>query len=155
MKYDDIIHLPHHVSTSRARMTLENRAAQFAPFAGLTGYDAAIKETRRLTEVRMEIDESRKRELNEKLRILEAACGRNMKGRNSDTEVSKENFPEITVIYFVPDEKKTGGAYVSISGEVKKLDPYAGRIILTDEQEIPREEIVEITGKLFEAMDNV
>ena len=128
-KYDDIINLPHHVSEKRARMSMTDRAAQFSPFAALTGYDAAIAETARLTEFRMELEESAKAALNEKLRKLAetvSAC------------------PEITATYFLPDARKSGGAYVRVKGRVKKVDVYRERIILVEGMGIPFGDIYEL-----------
>ena len=95
-KYDDIINLPHHTSPTRPRMTMIDRAAQFSPFAALTGYDAAVKETARLTENRIELDEYEKSALNDRLQIVQE--------RLSDT-------PVISIKYLVPDERKSGCAY--------------------------------------------
>lgn len=133
-KYDDIINLPHHVSSRRAPMTMIDRAAQFSPFAALTGYDAAIQETGRLTEGYIHLDESSKESLNERLQLIQE---------------SLDAHPEITVTYFQPDERKTGGAYVSVTGKVKKIDEYNQGIIMTDGTEIHFDYIYSITGELF------
>ncbi len=128
-RYDDIIHLPHHVSTAHPPMPVRDRAAQFAPFAALTGHGAAIKETARLTEERIELDESCKMVIDGKLQII------------------KENLasrPAIMVTYFKPDMKKQGGAYVTRQGSVKKIDEYARLLIMSDGEKIPLEEIVGI-----------
>lgn len=103
-QYEDIINLPHHVSERHARMSMLDRVAQFSPFAALTGYDAAIEETARLTDAKIELDESEKDLLNKRLREALA----------SGTHVR--------ISYFLPDERKVGGAYVCITGKVKKLD---------------------------------
>ena len=128
-KYDDIIHLSHHVSKTRPQMSIHDRAAQFAPFAALTGHSAAIKETERLTEGQVELDESEITLINEKLRII---C----------EKISEH--PEIVVTYFVPDEKKSGGKYVTVEGEVKKMDLYRREMILMDQTRIELSDIVEI-----------
>ena len=133
-KYDDIINLPHHVSSKRAPMTMIDRAAQFSPFAALTGYDAAIQETGRLTEGYIHLDDSSKVLINDRLKLIQ-------KSLNSP--------PEITVTYFEPDERKSGGAYISVTGTVKKIDEYQQTVILSDGFEIPFEDIYAITGKLF------
>lgn len=133
-KYDDIINLPHHVSSRRAPMTMIDRAAQFSPFAALTGYDAAIQETARLTEGFITLDESSKEFLNERLQLIQE---------------SLDEHPEITVTYFKPDERKSGGAYVSITGVVKKIDEYNQGIIMADGTGICFEYIYSITGDLF------
>lgn len=131
-KYDDIINLPHHVSATREKMPISDRAAQFSPFAALTGYDAAIKETARLTDERIELDESRKTILNEQLQIV--------------MERIQER-PEITVTYFLPDEKKVGGAYANVTGCIKKIDEYERTVIMIDGTKIPIDQIYEITGE--------
>lgn len=105
-RYDDIIDMPHHTSTKHPQMSLYDRAAQFAPFAALTGHDMAIKETARVTDKKVELDEYAKEKLNDKLQIIRDTI-------HSNTEV--------TITYFVPDEKKAGGAYHSFAGCVKKL----------------------------------
>ena len=128
-KYDDIIHLPHHVSKTRPQMSIHDRAAQFAPFAALTGHSAAIKETERLTEGQVELDESEITLINEKLRII---C----------EKISEH--PEIIVTYFVPDEKKSGGKYITLEGTVKKMDLYRKELVLMDETRIELSDIVEI-----------
>lgn len=136
-KYDDIIHLPHHVSKTRPQMEIINRAAQFSPFAALTSHNAAIEETARLTEARVELDKYVKKALNHKLQII--------------ADQLKEH-PEITITYFQPDEKKDGGAYVTATGTVKKINLYERVLILTDDREIPIDEIISIEGEVFESM---
>lgn len=130
--YDDIIHMPHHVSASRKRMPLLDRAAQFSPFAALTGYDAAIRETGRLTDSAIDLDVDGKAILNGKLRRL------------SDIQ---ETQPEITVTYFVPDAKKSGGVYTTVTGRVKKLDALGQTLLLTDGTEIRFHQILEIDAE--------
>ena len=103
-KYEDIIDLPHHTSDRHARMSMHDRAAQFSPFAALTGYDAAIKETSRLTESRVELTEEEKAILDAKLREV------------AETDAT------IRITYFLQDDRKDGGAYVCAEGQVKKLD---------------------------------
>lgn len=105
--YDDIINLPHHVSSTREPMTLYNRASQFAPFSALTGYDEEIKETARLTDRKIELDEDTKNILNQKIIFLFNQI--NLK-------------PKVNITYFVPDNKKKGGIYKSVFGNVKKID---------------------------------
>lgn len=128
-KYADIINLPHHVSKTRPQMPIADRAAQFSPFAALTGYDSAIEETGRLTDSFIELDESRKAVLNEKLQSML----KNIKEQ-----------PEVAITYFQPDEKKNGGSYINISGVVKKIDEFEKCIILTDATKIPMKYIFEI-----------
>lgn len=132
--YDDIIEMPHHQSATRPHMSNHDRAAQFAPFAALTGYDAAVKETARLTEEKLELDDSEKAILNKKLQIIRENMG-------GDAEV--------TITYFMPDEKKTGGSYISYTGCVRKIDAYGAILIMTDKTRIPIEQIREIEGECF------
>lgn len=132
--YDDMIHLPHHVSTKHPPMSLYDRAAQFSPFAALTGHGEAIKESARLTEERVELDEDMKKILSNKLQII--------------AERIKDK-PVITISYFQQDKKKNGGAYVSTTGMVKKINEYDRIVILTDGKEIPMDEIVDIDGQIF------
>ena len=128
--YDDIIGLPHHVSRKHPQMPLLDRAAQFAPFAALTGHEAAIKETARLTEEEIELDENSKELLDFRLQQLQEHLS---------------ECPEVTVTYFCPDEKKTGGAYETVTGKVKKVDGYAGALVFTDGRRIVLGAIVELT----------
>ena len=116
-EYEDIIALPHHVSASHPQMSLADRAAQFSPFAALTGYEDAIDESARLTEEQIELDENAREELDEKLRQIRE-CG--------------EAHPEITVTYFQKDARKDGGAYVTLTDRVKKIDEYARMISFMD-----------------------
>ena len=137
-KYEDIINLPHHVSPTRPQMSISDRAAQFSPFAALTGHDAAVKETARLTDERIELDESRKIILNEKLQII--------------AEHLTER-PEIIITYFQPDERKNGGSYVKICGQVKKIDEIEHCVRLMDETKICIEQIYEIEGEVVSEID--
>ena len=124
--YDEIINLPHHVSERHARMSMLDRAAQFSPFAALTGYGAAIEETARLTDSKIELDESEKEILNFKLQEA-IECGKPAR-----------------ITYFLPDERKSGGAYVCTTGKVKKLDTDAGAIMIENGTCITIEDIVDI-----------
>ena len=133
-KYDDIINLPHHVSKTRPKMPLEQRSAQFAPFAALTGYEDEISETGRLTTDRIELNEEAKQLLD---RTLQAIANK----------ISKQ--PAVTITYFVPDNKKDGGAYITVSGNIKKIDKYKNIIVLTDKTEIPIKEIINIRFTKF------
>lgn len=133
-EYDDIINLPRHVSPTRPPMSTINRAAQFSPFAALTGYESAIKETARLTEKRVELDEYTKETLNDRLQIL------------SD---QLKKHPKISITYFREDEKKDGGAYVTSRGIVKKIDEYERVIIMDDGSVISIDEIISIEGQIF------
>ena len=113
-QYEDIINLPHHVSPTRPQMPMSDRAAQFAPFAALTGYDAAIKETGRLTDEKIELDEEALTALDMKYQFLMDAL---------------DDAPEVTITYFQPDERKAGGKYVSAVGAVRKFTDIHIRII--------------------------
>ena len=124
--YDDIIHLPHPTSAKHPRMPMADRAAQFSPFAALSGHGAAIRETARLTDRKIELAEDEKAVLDEKLYLL-LDTGR-----------------EAVFTYFLPDDKKNGGAYVTAAGSIKKLDPLERRVILTGGAVIPVEDILEI-----------
>lgn len=133
-RYDDIINLLHHQSNSRPRMSILNRAAQFSSFAALTGYEDAIEETARLTDKRIDLDESTKSRLDEKLRIVQEQL-------NSGSE--------ITITYFKPDNNKPGGLYVSLSDIVKKIDYYERAVVMQDGTCISIDDIINITGGLF------
>ena len=137
-KYEDIIDLPHHVSYRHPRMSRIDRAAQFAPFSALTGYDAAVEETARLTEGLTELDETARALLNDKLRML------------AD---SLDGEPQISITYFRPDERKAGGAYLTIRGAVKTLDEYTRTVVMRDQTVIPMEYIREIGGELFDGIE--
>ena len=134
-KYDDIIHLPRPVSSRRAHMSMVDRGAQFSPFAALTGYDAAVRETARVTERRIELDEGVKAELNARLNCI--------------LEHLSEH-PQVSITYFMPDEKKSGGAYRTVTGAVRKLDSFAKTLTLADGTVVPMEEMVHVEGNLFE-----
>ena len=133
-QYNDIINLPHHVSSTRPQMPILDRAAQFAPFAALTGYDAAIKETGRLTDEKIELDEEALNILNMKYQILID---------------SLDDEPEVTFTYFKPDERKAGGAYVKVTSTVKKVDDFERLIVMQDGTKLPMDNILNIDGKIF------
>ena len=132
-KYEDIINLPHHISKKHPQMTMESRAAQFAPFAALVGYEDAVEETARLTTKRIELNEEEKNILDMKLQMLKE-------------QMHVQIYPEISIMYFVPDLKKDGGKYIKISGTIKKIDEYKQLLILDDKTEIPISEIISIVG---------
>lgn len=136
-KYDDIINLPHHVSNKHQRMSIEERSAQFAPFACLTGYDEVIREAGRITNKRIELAESLKDVLDEKLQIIE-------------NKLSER--PLVTFLYFIPDQKKDGGEYKMVTGKVKKFDKYKNIILLENGTQIPILDIYDITGKVFDCV---
>lgn len=127
--YDDIINLPHHVSNVHPRMSLYNRSAQFAPFAALTGYDDAIVETARLTDKRINLDESLIEIINNKLINIESIINEH---------------PLISVTYFVKDKKKDGGSYITINGNVKRIDKVDNCIILNNKSKISIDEIIDV-----------
>ncbi len=124
--YADIIDLPHHVSTRHPQMPMEKRAAQFSPFAAMVGHDAAIRETARLTEEKLELSEDEKAVIDGKLQMIQAHI----------TEQTK-----ITVTYFQPDKKKSGGAYVTVTGFAKKVDDVSKLLLLQDGKAIPIKDI--------------
>ena len=132
--YADIMNLSHPISPKHPPMSMLNRAAQFSPFAALTGYDAAVKETARLTDKKIALDEYAKSMLNEKLQMIAEHI---------------DDLPEVTFIYFVPDKKKSGGAYVSVTGTVKEIDEFERIVVLGDGTKIPILEIYEIESGLF------
>lgn len=129
--YEDIIDLPHHSSPTRPRMPMAERAAQFSPFAALTGHGAAIAECARITEARAARSEDSMALLDEKLRLL--------------MELLPQE-PEIALTYFVPDAKKEGGAYVEVLGKLKKLDKEGRALVLADGRRIPLEDVMELDG---------
>ena len=133
-KYDDIINLPNPTPTCRPRMSTLDRAAQFAPFAALTGYEAVVEEAARLTDARSELSEDMKTMLNDQMQMILD---------HLDSE------PFVTITYFVPDRRKAGGAYVDVSGMVERIDEYERCIIMKDETKIPIEQIRAIEGELF------
>ncbi|MBQ9839041.1 MAG: hypothetical protein IJO56_06110 [Oscillospiraceae bacterium] len=137
-KYDDIMDLPYPLPTDRPRMSMHDRAAQFAPFAALTGYDAAIREEGRLTDRKIELDESEMYFLDIKQQLL--------------SEAMKEK-PSVLITYYVPDDRKAGGKYVSTSGQLKKLDVTGRKCILHDGTVIPVDNILSMESPLFEALD--
>lgn len=136
--YKDIINLPHHVSDKRRPMGRRERAAQFSPFAALTGYDAVVAESGRLTAQRIELSEDSRTVLDRKQQLL--------------LEYLTEG-PEIAITYFLPDELKEGGAYVCVKGRVKKLDCPERRIIMADGRRIPMDDIIAMDGEIFEVME--
>ena len=139
--YTDIINLPHHVSEIHPPMSLYNRAAQFSPFAALTGYEEQVDEVARFTLCRPELSSDEKELLNEKLRILESCL--------CDT-------PSVSVTYFLPDKLKSGGAYMVHRGKVKKIDIYLEKLVFCDKNgissrtEIPFDSIISIESDVFQ-----
>ena len=135
--YDDMINMPCPTSPRHPRMPRADRASQFAPFAALTGYDAAIDETGRLTDTKIDISEDMREKLDLKQNFL--------------ADIIDEQ-PEISVTYFIPDKKKSGGAYVTANGRLKQIDEYEQLIILTDGKKIPIQEVYSIESDLFRGM---
>ena len=127
-RYDKIIGLPHNVSYKRKRMQPSDRAAQFAPYAALTGYDRVVGETARLTTKRIELDDYEIERLNREIVSIS----------------SRKDEALVSITYFVPDGKKSGGAYVTAKGKIKKIDDYMGNIIMVDGSKIPIFEIINI-----------
>ncbi|MDY2842021.1 MAG: hypothetical protein SOT08_05050 [Candidatus Borkfalkiaceae bacterium] len=138
MKYADIIDLPHHQSERRQKMSNYDRAAQFSPFAALTGHADSIKETARLTDDYNEPSEQMKAIMNKKILFLMEQL---------------ENQPEITITFFKPDEKKEGGAYITITGVVKKIKTYERQMQMTTGDLIPIDMIFGIDGEIFSKID--
>lgn len=138
--YEDIMHLPHYVSSTRPKMSMTDRAAQFSPFAALTGFDGAIQETGRLTDRKIELDEDALHELNRKFRFLMAHL--------SDR-------PEVSITYFRADKRKAGGTYLETTGIVKKLDALERRIILYGGLKIPMDDVLKIESDVFTPLRSV
>ena len=134
-QYDDIIHLPHHVSKTRPQMSMTDRAAQFSPFSALTGYDETIHETARLTDKEIIMTDEALSILNLKFNVLL-------------DKLSEK--PEISITYFEPDTKKSGGEYVTVNGVIKKIDELQRVLILTDQRKIPMNNILNIDGEFFD-----
>ena len=126
-RYDDIINLPHPVSQRHPQMPLADRAAQFSPFAALTGLDAALQETARLTDQRITLDEYEQAELDKTLQALREAASQH---------------PAVEITYFQPDARKAGGQYVTSVGHVKRIAEYEQQLILTEGTSIPLAEII-------------
>ena len=133
-RYDEIINLPHHVSKTRPQMSMSDRAAQFAPFAALTGYDSAIKETGRLTDEKIDLDEEALNDLNMRYQLLVDAL---------DEE------PEVEITYFKPDERKSGGEYVTVTGTVKKVDDFEHLITMQNGTKIPMDDVLAVDWDFF------
>ena len=128
-RYDDMIHLPHHQSTKRAHMSLHDRAAQFAPFAALTGHEAAIEETARLTEDEITLDDTALADINDRLYEISQHLSEQWK---------------VSVTYFRPDAKKQGGAYLTDVGTIRKINEIEQFIIMDSGICIKMEQIIRI-----------
>ena len=136
--YSKIINLPHHQSATRKRMSNYDRAAQFAPFAALTGHNEAIKETARLTDDYMEMGEDRLGELSAKIQLL-------------IDKLSEQ--PEITVVYFIPDERKSGGSYAEKTGIVRIIDEYERKLVFYDGDKILIDRVTDFKGEIFSQLE--
>lgn len=132
--YEDILNLPRPVSKTHVPMSLLDRAAQFSPFAALTGYEAAVAETARLTERPLELDVDAKAEINEKLLLLR-------------THITQS--PQVTVTHYVPDDRKAGGAYVTVTGTLRRLDSLNKWLLLDDGTRIFFGDILTLDSPLF------
>ena len=132
--YEDIVNLPRHISKVHPQATMADRAARFSPFAAISGYEDMVKEAARVTEERIDITDATKELLNEKLNMI--------------IEFLDEE-PEVTITYFEPDKKKDGGAYISITGTVKRIDEYERFVLMSDDKKIRIEEIYAIESDLF------
>lgn len=137
-RYDDIIDLPHHQSASRHHISLYDRAAQFSPFAALTGYDDAVKEAARMTDTKAELDEYEKAAINERLNKIQDTL---------------DEQPEVSITYYLPDKKKSGGAYIMVTGYVKKVDEYERIVVMRDGTNVPIDDISEIDGEMFGTLE--
>lgn len=140
-KYDDIINLPHHVSITHPPMSMESRAAQFAPFAALTGYEDAVNETARLTTARRKLDENAKVQLDMKIQIVRQM----LRGEIESGEINRS----IKVTYFVEDDRKEGGAYIVEDSPIKRIDTYGQRLIMESGAAIPIEDVTDLEGEIF------
>lgn len=132
--YDDIIHLPHHVSKRHPQMSLYNRAAQFAPFAALTGYEEAIIETARLTAPKVDMMEDNQQLLDRKLALLSR---------------SLREQPTVSITYFQPDKKKSGGQYLTVTGVIKSIHDSERVILMADGKSVSIDTIISIDGDIF------
>ena len=132
--YEDIVNLPPHISKKHPQPTMMDRAARFSPFAAITGYEEMVLEEARVTEERIDLDEGALSLLNEKLNMVQEFL---------DEE------PEIKITYFEPDKKKSGGAYIDITGTVKRIDEYECLVIMTDGKKIRIEDIYGLESDLF------
>lgn len=135
--YEDIINLPHHRSSKHPHMPRFHRAAQFSPFAALTGHDAAVNEVARITDERVELDEYIKADLNEKLCLIQGYI---------------KDKPELSIVYFQEDNLKEGGAYITATGYIKRIDEYHQLVVMEDGKRILIKDIFEIDCELFSSL---
>ena len=132
--YSDMLHLPHWISRRHPPMSMHQRAAQFSPFAALTGYDSAVQETARVTEQRRELEEDAMAELDSRLRLLELAL---------------ETHPQVTVTFFQPDERKSGGTYHTATGRLQHLDSNRRQLLLEGNPPVSLDAITALESPLF------
>lgn len=137
-KYDDIIYLPYPQKSTRQRMSKHDRAAQFSPFAALVGYEDAVEETARLTEEKLELAEDMKAIIDAKLGIIVDQL---------------DSHPSVTITYFVPDEKKTGGKYLTVTDKVKSVDELERALVLAERGSVPINDIRSLEGDIFRALE--
>ena len=133
-QYDDILHLPHHVSDHRTPMSAPDRAAQFSPFAALVGYDRVIEETGRMTETERELSEEERLLLSSRLEYLRSHLSDGL---------------EVSLTLFVPDQRKDGGAYRSLQGRVKRIDAHNQILVWEDGAAIPFSTVCALEGDCF------
>lgn len=138
LKYSDIINLPHHVSTVHSHLSREQKAAQFAPFAALTGFDDDVKETARLTDKRIEIDDGLKEIISNKLNKI---------------DINIKDKPIVTITYFQEDSKKSGGKYLEVTESIKKINIFDNYILLYNNIKIKIPDIIDIQGEIFKEMN--
>ncbi|MFT3952715.1 MAG: hypothetical protein QM689_12385 [Oscillospiraceae bacterium] len=136
--YEDIIKLPRHISATRQRMSLRDRAAQFSPFAALAGYDAEVKETARLTDEKLALNEYKAAQIDTCLQML------------IDNAAER---PTVSITFFKPDEKKSGGAYVTVSDHFRRIDESDYTVVLTSGMKIPIADIYAMDGDIFRLLD--
>lgn len=154
-RYDDMLRLAHHVSSRHPQMSRENRAAQFSPFAALTGYDEEVAEAGRMTERKIELSEGEKARLDERLHMIQTWIS-HMPGKwdflNADAAVKEDSAPaspEVIVSHFVADARKAGGEYIVTRGSVKKIDLYGRFILMMSGETIQMDDILSIEGEAF------
>lgn len=138
-EYSDIFGRPHHVSSKRLQMSRANRAAQFSPFAALTGYDALVDEFARVTDIKVEKADDDLARIDMKLQLLQSHLSDN---------------PEVTILYFEPDSQKYGGAYIERSGKVKKIDTINQILLMQSGITIPLDDILDITGAFLDYLSD-
>lgn len=135
--YDNIIEIEYPFKLKRGRMDMSNRAAQFSGFKALSEYDSEIAEAARLTEKKIELDDSAKDFLNIRLQIIKE-------------RISNSEYPLVNIVYFIPDEEKAGGKYVDLIIRINEVDEYTKSIRTTQGLIIPIEDVYRLEGKLFE-----